>query len=33
VGEKKDLAAANPEKVKEMKALLEKVQGEGRSRP
>ena len=33
VGETKNLAAAMPEKVDEMKALLEKIISEGRSTP
>ena len=33
IGESKNLAAAKPEKVAEMQALLEKVISEGRSTP
>ncbi len=33
LGEKTNLAAQNPEKVKEMKALLQRIRQQGRSRP
>jgi hypothetical protein len=33
IGEKKNLAKQDPEKVKELMALLERVRRQGRSRP